>query len=82
VPKDIFLDINKEDFEKKIETQNLRHKQKLENKNENVKHFIAGAVILSYIFLLFLSCIWKFKIPIAYETLALIVMGYYFAKHF
>ncbi len=59
----------------------LAHEEKRKDKHENVKHVLSAILIVPYIFLLLTSCLWKFEIPKAYETLALIVIGYYFAKH-
>ena len=88
--KEFFLKTNldnesnivRQDFEpSKLEEIKIKHEQKRKDKQENVKHFIAGIVILPYIFILLMGCLWSFNIPKAYETLALIVIGYYFAKH-
>lgn len=75
-------ELRRDDFEpSQLETEG-QHRRKRETKQDNVKHFLAGTIILSYIFLLIISCFFNFELPKSYETLALIVVGYYFARYF
>ena len=55
--------------------------QEIKKTHEKVKHFLACVIILSYLVLLILSVWIGIDIPKAYETIALIIIGYYFARY-
>ena len=51
------------------------------NKHQRVKNIITYLIIIPYIILLISNAIgWEITIPKAYETIALIIIGYYFTK--
>jgi len=64
------------------EAQVLKEKgrQRRKNLHENTKHLLAIAIITPYILLLILGAFFNFSVPQAYETISLIIIGYYFAK--
>ena len=77
-------DIHIEDFDtppKNILVERIKYEEKRKDQHERVKHFLAGIIIIPYIFLLVIGCFWGFEIPKSYETLALIIIGYYFASY-
>ena len=51
------------------------------NKHEIIKHFISVLVIIPYVLLLFFGSFFEVSVSRAYESIALIIIGYYFAKH-
>jgi len=59
----------------KIENEEVR-----KNRYDKVKHFFACVIFIPYIILLFGQSFFTYDIPNSYENLALIVIGYYFAK--
>jgi len=75
-------EIKRKDFEPAESYIRSVHEQKRKDKHENVKHLLAGIIIIPYILLLLVSGIWGFEIPKAYEIITLIIIGYYFAKNF
>ena len=81
MPSEEFLNINETGIGKpEITYLKEISEQKRKNKHENIKHFLAGIIIIPYIFLLLAGFILKLEVPTAYETISLIIIGYYFAK--
>lgn len=76
-------DTHIEDFDSppNILVGKIIHEEKRKDQQEKVKHLLAGIIIIPYIFLLVIGCFWGFEIPKSYETLALIIIGYYFASY-
>ena len=60
----------------------VKRQERRKDQHEFVRHFLALIIIIPYIVLLAFGSIYNFSIPKSYETLALIIIGYYFAKHF
>ena len=59
----------------KIENEEVR-----KNRYDKVKHFLTCVIIIPYISLLIGQSFFTYNIPNSYENLAMIIIGYYFAK--